>query len=117
MLLNRPLNPKHLSKHKILKHFIETADQNCISNYYNDPYFRHIPSAVLFEYIKQLEEEGYLRAMLRHVILKAKAYSYLSDRRNQIIKKLARPVSSFIAWILGIASTLLAEYLIRIIFK
>ena len=87
MLLNRPLNPKHLSKHKILKHFIETADQNCISNYYNDPYFRHIPSAVLLEYIKQLEEEGYLRAMLRHVILKAKAYSYLSDRRNQIIKK------------------------------
>ena len=69
------------------------------------------------EILKQLEEEGALRAMLRHVILKAKAYSYLSDRRNQIIKKLARPVSSFIAWILGIASTLLAEYLIRIIFK
>ena len=63
MLLNRPLNPKHLSKHKILKHFIETANQNCVSNYYNDPYFRHIPSAVLLEYIKQLEEEGYLRAI------------------------------------------------------
>lgn len=111
---------KTLTKHQVLRHFIKTADQNAISRYYFDPYFQDIPHTILLEYIKELSEEGYLKPMQRHVVLKAKAYSYLSERRQNKIEKflsyLGRPISCLIAWILGILSTVLAEYLIRLIF-
>ena len=48
------LNPKRLSRHTVLKHFIETADMNCICRYYDDPYFKNIPNAVLLDYIDEL---------------------------------------------------------------
>ena len=120
MFRRAPLKLKHLSKHAVLKHFIETADKNRISQYHMDPYFNEIPNDILLEYIHQLADEGYLKPMLRHVVLNFKAYSYLSDRRDAQIKNffahLSRPVSYFIVWLLGIVATLVTEYLIHTIF-
>nr|DAZ00042.1 MAG TPA: hypothetical protein [Caudoviricetes sp.] len=117
MFHQKPLTFKNLSKHKILKHFLETADNNCICRYYDDPYFQNISNAVLLNYIHELSDDGYLKSNIRHVVLTAKAYSYMTDRRNTRIKTvllhLARPVSYFLSWIFGIASGVLVEYLIR----
>lgn len=114
------LNPKHLSRHTVLKHFIETADMNCICRYYDDPYFKDIPHTVLLDYIDELVKDGYVKRYIRHITLTVKAYSYLSERRNAIIKEfilhLARPVSYLLAWMFGILSTVIAEILIRQIF-
>lgn len=114
------LHHKPLTKHQILLHFIETADRNAISHYYSDNYFRDIPNIILLEYIKELSEEGYLKPMQRHVVLRAKAYSYPSEHRRIRIEKflsyLGRPISYVIAWGLGILSSVLTEYLIHIIF-
>ena len=119
MFSKSPLKPSRISKHKILKHFVETADRNMICNYYKDPYFQLIPSVVLLDYIRQLAEDGYLKPMWRHVVLNVKAYSYLpeyrSQRRKSIIQHLTRPVSHLLTWALGIASALLIEYLINLI--
>lgn len=119
-LFRFPLKPKQLSKHAILKHFIETVDMNGICHYYNDPYFKNIPNAVLSIYIDELVKDGYVKRYIRHITLTAKGYSYLSERRNARIKEivlhLTRPVSYLIAWALGIASTVIAEILIRQIF-
>lgn len=117
MFRQKPLTFKNLSKHKILKHFLETADGNCICRYYDDPYFQNISNVVLLDYIHELSDDGYLKSNIRHVVLTAKAYSYMTDRRNARIKTillhLSRPVSYFISWILGVASGVLVEYLIR----
>ncbi len=115
-----PLRHKPLTKHQVLVHFIKTADRNAISRYYSDTYFEYTPHILLLEYIKELSEEGYLKPMQRHVVLKAKAYSYLHDRRknriDKLLSSLGRPISYIIAWGLGILSTILTEYLIHIIF-
>lgn len=115
-----PLRHKTLTKHQVLLHFIKTADGNAISRYYSDTYFKYTPHIILLEYIKELSEEGYLKPMQRHVVLKAKAYSYLYNRRRNKIEKflsyLGRPISYIIVWGLGILSTILTEYLIHIIF-
>ena len=120
MFKQSPLKLKHLSKHTVLKHFIETADKNRISQYHMDPYFSEIPNEILLEYIHQLADDGYLKPMLRHVVLNFKAYSYLSDRRSAQIKhffsRLCRPLSYLVVWILGVYSTLVTEYLVRVIF-
>ena len=117
MFFQRPLTTKNLSKHKILKHFLDTVDNNCICRYHDDPYFKNIPNVVLLDYIHKLSDEGYLKSNIRHVVLTAKAYSYLTDYRNAKIKTvllhLARPVSYFLSWILGVASGVFVEYLIR----
>ena len=114
------LNPKRLSRHTVLKHFIETADMNCICHYYDDPYFKNIPNAVLLDYIDELVKDGYVKHYIRHVVLTAKAYSYLSERRDarirEIILHLTRPVSYLLAWVLGMLSTVIAEILIWQIF-
>lgn len=119
-LFTSSLNPKHLSQHAVLKHFIETADMNCICHYYDDPYFKDIPHSVLLAYIDQLVKEGYVKRYIRHVVLTAKAYSYLSECREarirEVVLRLTRPVSYLLAWIFGILSTLIAEILIRQIF-
>ena len=120
LTLKSSLRHKPLTKHQVLLHFIKTADGNAISRYYSDTYFKHTPRIILLEYIKELSEEGYLKPMQRHVVLKAKAYSYLDDRRRNRIEKLlsylGRPISYIIVWGLGILSTVLTEYLIHIIF-
>lgn len=109
-----------LTNHQVLVHFIKTADRNAISRYYSDAYFKYTPHILLLEYIKELSEEGYLKPMQRHVVLKAKAYSYLYNRRKNRIEKLlsylGRPISYTIVWGLGILSAILTEYLIHIIF-
>lgn len=108
---------KSLTKHQVLKHFIETADPNCISHYYSDPYFKNVPNTILLEYIKELSNEGYLKPMQRHVVLKAKSYSYLPDRNKNRIKKflsiLGRPVSYLLTWLLGILSAIVIQYLLK----
>lgn len=117
-MFKKPLSKNgHLSKHQILKHFIETADKDCISRYYFDPYFKNLPKIILQDYIKELSEEGYVNPCVRHVVLTVKAYSYLHDRRtekfNKILSVLGRPVSYLLTWILGILSAVVVQYLIK----
>lgn len=117
MFSQKPLKLKNLTKHKVLKHFIENADDNCVYRYYNDPYFQNVPNVILLDYIQELSDDGYLKPRVRHVILTTKSYSYLADYRNAKIKSfllhLSCPISHFLSWIFGVASGVLIEYLIR----
>lgn len=110
---------KTISKHKLLLFFIKHSDSNCECHFYGNPTFSSIPKTLLYELIDELVAEDYLEKRLRAVRLKAKAYSYKHDRRmyfaNKLISVLGRPISYLIAWVLGICSTLLTQYLINIL--
>lgn len=108
-----------ISKEKLLLLFVKTSDNNCESHFYFDPSFSTIPKPLLYDFIDELEAEGYLEKKLRTVQLKPKAYSYKRDRRICYFKKfvsvLGRPVSYLITWLLGITSAVLVQYLIHVL--
>lgn len=110
---------KSITKHKLLLHFIDTADNNCESRYYFDPTLSEIPKGLLNALIDELAAEGYLTRRVRAVHLKPKAFSYKRDRRIKFFSKaasiLGRPVSYLITWVLGILSSLLIQYLINVL--
>lgn len=110
---------KVISKHQVLKHFIKTADNNLICNYYFDEDLKQIPREILYEYLSELEADGYIRKRHRHVVLTGKAYSYTHECRMQILDKvfsvLGRPISYLLSWGLGILSALIIQHLINVL--
>lgn len=106
------------SKHQTLMHFIKTADSNCISHYYSDPFFSATPNLLLQNYIHELAKDGYVKPRLRHVLLTSKAYSYIHDLRvarfYKILGVLGRPISYLISWVLGILSAVIVQHLLNL---
>ena len=106
---------KKISRHRVIMRLLKISDDRCICNYHTDPVLSQLPSPSLQELLFELEKEGYLKKNVRHVVLRLKAYEYPSRRRNEIIQKLFRPVSSFVSWAIGILSAVLIRYLIDLL--
>ena len=115
-LLKRNKTP---SKHQVLKYFIATADSHSVCDYYFDKNLKQMPREILYEYLKELETDGYVKKRQRHIVLTGKAYSYPDEYRMRILNKvlsvLGRPVSYLLTWILGILSALIIQYLINVL--
>lgn len=98
------------SKHQMLKYFIEVAGHDLICNYYFDENLKKIPREIFYEYLNELEADGYIRKMHRYIKLTGKGYSYPHEHRMQLFDKilsvLGRPVSYLLSWALGILSAL-----------
>lgn len=107
------------TKHQTLKHFIETADMNCISHYYSDSFFSSTPKPLLQKYINELSQDGYVKPYIRGVLLLPKSYSYIYDYRMELFFKvlstLGRPISHLVSWSLGIASAVIVQYIIEVL--